>query len=87
MLLFGAEKSEEIIEVLFENNAYALSCLSSADIIILVIIAVVSFQTPRSFWIEQIFDIKVTDKLVGVELFVAIAKVAVEQQTIIEQSA
>lgn len=85
--LFGFEPGGEGVEVAAEHYADALGGGGGADIVVLVIVAVVCFQAPCPLGCEQVLNVEVSDELVGVQRFVAVAEVAVEQQSVVEQTA
>lgn len=82
----AAEEAENIVKIVLEHDAYALGGVGCTDVIVLVVVVVVGFQANGALAIEEIFDVEVADELVGVERFVAITEVAVEEQSVIEQS-
>lgn len=69
--------AEHIVEVAFVHNSDALRGLCRAQVIILVIIAIVGLQSPSTGFIQQVFNVDVTDKLVGVNRAVAVTEVSV----------
>lgn len=86
-LLFAetVEEGEEAVEVAFEHHTDALGGLGRAQVVVLVVVAVVGFQAPASFAVEQILKVEVADELTAVQSVVAVAEVAVEQQPVVEQ--
>ena len=81
------QEGEDIVKVALEHHSYALCGQSATQIVVLVIVAVVGFETYRSGAVEEIFDVKVAYERVVVKRFVAVAEVAVEQQAVVEQMA
>lgn len=79
--------TQEVVEVVLEHNAYALRCECIADVVVLVVVAVVGFEPEISVFGQEVFDVEVADKVVAVHSVVGVAEVAVEQQAVVEQSA
>ena len=79
--------TQEVVEVVLEHNAYALRCECIADVVVLVVVAVVGFEPEISVFGQEVFDVEVADKVVAVHSVVGVAEVAVEQQAVVEQMA
>ena len=77
------------VEIVLPDDAHTLSCQGVAHIVILVVEVIVSLKSQCATAIEQIFDVKITDKIAvaGVVGVVAVAKIAVEDETVVEQLA
>ena len=78
---------EKIVEVVFKHHSYALSGQSIADVIVLVVVAVVCFKADISVFGQKILNVKVADKAVVVHCSIAIAEVSVEQKSVVKQVA
>ena len=85
--VFVAPAREKRVEVAAEHNAHALCGGGGAYVVVLVVVAVVSLQAPCAAGCEQVFDVEVAYKLVCVQALVAVSEIAVEEQTVVEQSA
>ncbi len=59
--------------------------MGRAQIIILVIVAVIGFKAPHPFAVEDILQVEITDKLVGVQTIIPIAEIPVKKQPVVEQ--
>lgn len=82
--LFAAG-AEEGVEVVFEDEADALGGQGGLYVEVAVVEVVVGFEAPVAASVEEVFDVEVSDELVVVEGFVAIAEVAVEKEAVVEQ--
>ena len=72
---------------MFENEADALGRQGGFNVEVAVVEVVIGFQAPVALARQQVFDVEVANELVGVQSFVAITEIAVEQQAVIEQVA
>ena len=76
---------EQVVEVVLEHDADALGGQRVADVVVLVVAAVVCLQSEIAVLCEQVLNVEVSDKAVAVHRVVAVAEVAVEQQAVVEQ--
>ena len=79
--------TQEAVEIVLEHNADALCCQGVADVVVLVVVAIVGFKSEVAVFGKEVFDVEVADKVVAVHCVVGVSEVAVEQQTVVEQSA
>ena len=70
------------------HNAHALGGEGVAHIVVLVVEVVVGLESQRATAVEQILDVKVANEVAALVVgVVAVAEVAVKQQSVVEQLA
>lgn len=58
----GAKEREYVVEVAFEDDSDALGCQGALDVVVLVVVAVVGFESDCSHSVEEVFDVEVADE-------------------------
>lgn len=81
----GAQEGGKGVEILAQDDADTLGGQGRAQVIVLVVVAVIGFQAEVARTVKEVFKLEVSDKLVGVQALVAIAEIAVEKQPVVEQ--
>ena len=82
----ATQETENVVEIVFEHDANALGGSGGAHVVVLVVVMIIGFQAYSALTVEEILDVEVADKLIGIERFVAVTEVAVEQQAVVEQA-
>ena len=67
-----------------QHDSYALCRQCRFDVIIAVVIMIIGLQSYRSAFIQQVFQIEISDECIVIDRVVSISEVPIENQSIVQ---
>ena len=67
-----------------QHDPYALCRQCRFDVIIAVVIMIIGLQSYRSAFIQQVFQIEISDECIVIDRVVSISEVPIENQSIVQ---